>query len=103
MCEREGDGGVCVTLRDSEGEKESRSPGCRTARVSRCVLEGEGWRWCDLEASVSRAAGEAVDTLGAAAGFFDTFMLLLLGCLRGDGGRCFPCKALSSWPMFHPL
>lgn len=33
--------------------------------------------------------------------FFDTFRLLLLGCLRGEGGRCFPWTALSSWPMFQ--
>lgn len=26
----------------------------------------------------------------------------MLGCRRGDGGRCFPCSALSSWPMFQP-
>lgn len=26
----------------------------------------------------------------------------MLGWRRGDGGRCFPCSALSSWPMFQP-
>lgn len=55
-----------------------------------------------MSASWAEGVDVMMDTAGAVAGFFDTFMLLLLGCLRGDGGRCFPWTALSSWPIFQP-
>lgn len=50
---------------------------------------------------VSASGAMMTGTAGAGAGFFDTFRLTLLGCLRGDGGRCFPWTALSSWPIFQ--
>lgn len=68
-----------VTLWDTTGEQEWRSAGLRPPG---------GRRWGSR-------------TLGSGA-LLGAFKLLLLGWRRGDGGRCFPCSALSSWPMFQP-